>query len=75
MVDTWITISSTILQNNNQGLLIVGLVKEMHKMSLEHLVVPESELVLKIKTKTPHNYGTYVQRIQEPTARAPGDQS
>lgn len=37
----------------------------------EHLVVPESELVLKIKTKTPHNYGTYVQRIQEPTARAP----
>lgn len=38
------TISSTILQNNNQGLLIVGLVKEMHKMSLEHLVVPEDNL-------------------------------
>ena len=44
MVDTWITISSTILQNNNQGLLIVGLVKEMHKMSLEHLIVPEDNL-------------------------------
>lgn len=45
---------------------------ELYKMSLEQLVVPESELVLKIKTKTPHNYGTYVQRIQELTARAPG---
>ena len=44
MVDTWITISSTILQNNNQELLIVGLEKEMHKMSLEHLVVPEGNL-------------------------------
>ena len=46
MVDTWITISSTILQNNNQELLIVGLEKEMHKMSLEHLVVPEGNLQL-----------------------------
>ena len=51
MVDTWITISSTILQNNNQGLLIVGLVKEMHKMSLEHLIVPESKAVLKTTTR------------------------
>ena len=55
--------------------LILGLKQKLYKMSLEHLVVPESELVLKIKTKTPHNYGTYVQRIQEPTARAPEDQS
>lgn len=55
--------------------LILGLKQELYKMSLEHLVVPESELVLKIETKKPHNYGTYVQRIQEPTARAPEDQS
>ena len=44
MVDTWITISSTILQNNNQELLIVGLEMDMHTMSLEHLVVPEGNL-------------------------------
>lgn len=27
------------------------------------------------KNQKTHNYGTYVQRIQEPTARAPEDQS
>ena len=33
--------------------LILGLKQKLYKMSLEHLVVPESELVLKINTKNP----------------------
>ena len=32
--------------------LILGLKQELHKMNLEHPVVPESHLVLKIKKQT-----------------------
>lgn len=49
--------------------LILGLKQELYKMSLEHLVVPESELVLKINTKNPtimgHMSKGYRSQLQE----------
>ena len=51
--------------------LILGLKQELYKMSLEHLVVPESELVLKINTKNPtimgHMSKGYRSQLQELT--------
>lgn len=49
--------------------LILGLKQKLYKMSLEHLVVPESELVLKINTKNPtimgHMSKGYRSQLQE----------
>lgn len=47
--------------------LILGLKQELHRMSLEHPVVPESELVLKIKkpTITGHMSKGYRSQLQE----------
>ena len=56
--------------------LIVGQKQELYKMSLEHLVVPESELVLKIETKNPtimghmsKGYRSQLQELLETKAR------
>ena len=56
--------------------LILGLKQKLYKMSLEHLVVPESELVLKINTKNPtimghmsKGYRSQLQELLETKAR------
>ena len=43
------TLSNKRIQGSLEKWLILGLKQEIHKMSLEHLVVRESELVLKTK--------------------------
>lgn len=48
--------------------LILGMGQKVYKMSLDHLVVPESNEVLKRKNKNKNNDG---QRDMEPTERDP----
>lgn len=49
--------------------MVLDLGQEIHKMRLEHIVVPENKEVLKKQTRS-HIEG-YVKWTQEPTEKAP----
>lgn len=55
----------------NQGFLDLGLVQEIHKMSQEYLIGPESKEVLKQTHEGPQTMMETGQRTQQPTERAP----